>query len=167
MIVSNPVADAREVLRNYWADSGGDYRFPIDPIRIARQMGANVYLADLAPGVSGQVEVDDFDQTILLSQDNGPNRQRFTCAHEIGHLVDRKRRGGGGQTVFTDYRDNRSSTGTDPAEIYANQFAAELLMPAEEVTRLARAGSTTQQMARRFGVSEAAMEIRRVNLRVA
>ncbi len=159
----NPVAEAQEVLNTYWADSGGDLRFPVDPVKIARQMGAAVYLSDLAPGVSGQLEADDSGQTILLSPDNGPNRQRFTCAHEIGHLVDRGKRGG--PSVFTDYRDGRAAEGTDSAEIYANQFAAQLLMPAEEVRKLSGEGWSTQQMATRFGVSQAAMTIRRDNLR--
>lgn len=161
----NPVADAQNVLETYWADSGGDLRFPVDPVKIARQLGAAVYIADLAPGVSGQLEADDWGQTILLSPDNGPNRQRFTCAHEIGHLVDRAKRGG--PAVFTDYRDGRAAEGTDAAEIYANQFAAELLMPAEQVRKLAREGWDTQHMASRFGVSQAAMGIRRDNLRCA
>lgn len=159
----SPAQDAREVLDKYWGDSGGDLRFPVDPVKIARQMGAEVFIADLEPGVSGQVEADDWSQTILLSRDNGPNRQRFTCAHEIGHIVDRQKRGGG-STVFTDYRDGRSAAGTNRAEIYANQFAAELLMPAEHVKQLAQRFWTTADMARRFGVSEAAMEIRRSNL---
>lgn len=159
----SPVQDAREVLDKYWGDSAGDLRFPVDPVKIARQMGAEVFIADLEPGVSGKVEADDWSQTILLSRDNGPNRQRFTCAHEIGHIVDRQKRGGG-STVFTDYRDGRSAAGTNRAEIYANQFAAELLMPAEHVKRLARGLWTTADMARRFGVSEAAMDIRRSNL---
>jgi hypothetical protein len=162
--ISNPAADAKEVLDKYWADSGGNLRFPVDPIKIARQMGAEVYLADLDLGVSGQLEVDDFARTILLSRDNGPTRQRFTCAHEIGHLVDRENRPNAPR-VFIDYRDGRSSLGTNPDEIYANQFAAELLMPADEVKKLVRQGWTTPSMSRRFGVSEAAMEIRRTNLR--
>lgn len=161
----NPAHDAREVLRTHWEDSGGDLRFPVDPVRIARQMGVEVFIADLAPGVSGQVEADDVRQTILLSRDNGPTRQRFTCAHEIGHIVDRTQHGGG-STVFTDYRDGRSAAGTHRAEIYANQFAAELLMPAEHVRKLITESWSTEDMARRFGVSETAMDIRRANLRV-
>lgn len=163
MAARNPVAEAREVLNTHWADSGGNLRFPVDPVKIARQMGAEVYIADLAPGVSGQLEADELGQTILLSADNGPTRQRFTCAHEIGHLVDRDKRGG--PPVFTDYRDGRSAAGTHAAEIYANQFAAELLMPCDQVRKLAGEGWETDQMASRFGVSQAAMEIRRSNLR--
>ena len=164
MSIRNPVADAREVLQRCWADSGGDLRFPVDPIKIARQIGAEVYLADLDTGVSGQLQVDGPARTILLSRDNGPNRQRFTCAHEIGHLVDHEKHPSGPH-VFIDYRDGRSSTGMNPGEVYANQFAAELLMPSSEVQRLALQGQSTPSMARRFGVSEAAMDIRRRNLR--
>lgn len=165
MVVRNPVADAQEVLDRYWADSGGDYIFPVDPITIAGLMGADVFLDALSPGVSGKLEANEFSQTILLSIDNGPLRQRFTCAHEIGHMVERRKYGGGPKT-FVDYRDDRAGAGTDPSEIYANQFAAELLMPQKEVTRLAGLEWPTDAMARRFGVSVAAMAIRRSSLRL-
>lgn len=162
VVVRNPVADAEEVLDRYWADSGGDLRFPIDPVRIARLLGAEVYVDNLAPGVSGQIEAGD-EPTIFLSIDNGPNRQRFTCAHEIGHLVSRKKYGGTGN--FVDYRDGRAGAGTDPEEIYANQFAAELLMPRRTVQADAERNRSTESMARKYGVSVAAMAIRRDNLR--
>jgi len=58
-----------------------------------------------------------------------PNRQRFTIAHECGHLwlhndevhIDRSFR--------IKKRDAVSSLAIDPDEIEANRFAAELLMP--------------------------------------
>ena len=58
------------------------------------------------------------------------NRQRFTIAHECGHLILHK-----GKDVHIDRsfrvnrRDERSAQAVDPIEIEANRFAAELLMP--------------------------------------
>ena len=161
----NPVEDAKHILDTYWADSGGDYRFPIDPVAIARSMGASVLVADLPSRVSGQVSMDDWGSTIFLSRDNGPQRQRFTCAHEIGHIFDRTRPGASRKN-FVDYRDDRAASGTDIDEIYANRFAAELLMPSSEVASLAQRNWSTEAMARRFGVSVQAMAIRRDNLKL-
>jgi Zn-dependent peptidase ImmA (M78 family) len=57
-------------------------------------------------------------------------RQRFTIAHELGHLemnpdtkfhIDRR--------ITIQKRSSRSSTGVDREEVRANAFAAELLMP--------------------------------------
>src|SRR5438874_723784 len=55
-----------------------------------------------------------------------PNRQRFTIAHELGHLLLHA-----GDDVHVDkHRDDLSAKGTDVEEIESNLFAAELLMPA-------------------------------------
>ena len=59
---------------------------------------------------------------IMLNENDGMNRKRFTCAHEIGHFV---RRGDTTEPYTTiDFRDRLSSLGSDPEEIYANEFAA-------------------------------------------
>jgi len=92
------------------------------------------------------------------------NRQRFTCAHEIGHYV---RRGQDpNRTSFVDYRDTLAGLGRDTDEIFANQFAAALLMPAPLVVRFRRAGDSISTLAERFGTSVQAMEIRLRNLRL-
>jgi Zn-dependent peptidase ImmA (M78 family) len=61
-------------------------------------------------------------------------RQRFTIAHEIGHAVLTAQ-----DFLYVDkvarLRDARSAQGTDPAEVEANAFAAELLMPADMLER--------------------------------
>jgi len=59
------------------------------------------------------------------------NRQRFTIAHELGHLILHHREM---ERVHIDRslvhrRDNISGLAIDPKEIEANRFAAELLMP--------------------------------------
>jgi Zn-dependent peptidase ImmA (M78 family) len=59
-----------------------------------------------------------------------PNRQRFTIAHEIGHLV--MHRNKLSSTVHVDKIFERgvlATLGSDQDEIEANRFAAELLIP--------------------------------------
>ena len=102
-------------------------------------------------------------------------RQRFTMAHELGHLLlheDRK--------MIVDShiyrRDEISSMGTEAEEVEANAFAAELLMPTEliydEVDDLLAedpqitAKQLVDRLAKIFEVSSQAMEIRLGELRI-
>jgi Zn-dependent peptidase ImmA (M78 family) len=155
----NPSQDAERILADAWGDKG----LPIDPVRIARELGIKVVTAWMDPDVSGAlVKERQKDPVILLNATDSPNRQRFTCAHELGHFI--KRSDAPDQYEYIDRRDTLASTGTDPEEIYANQFAASLLMPASEVRRLADEGLTEVQMALRFDVSVEAMRYRLKNL---
>jgi|ERR1051325_1049519 Zn-dependent peptidase ImmA (M78 family) len=112
-------------------------------------------------------------------------RQRFTIAHEIGHLllhdlpvfvdesfelppdgVNSQRE----QPTFR--RDTISSLAIDPVEIEANKFAASLLMPLAflrvdlaQVPQPLRADSV-KELAARYKVSQLAMVLRLTNLGV-
>lgn len=62
-------------------------------------------------------------------------------------------------------RDTLSAAGTDPEEIYANAFAANLLMPEYEVRRLRRGKRASDlDLALRFGVSREAAKRRLADL---
>ena len=69
---------------------------------------------------------------------HAPRRQRFTIAHEVGHLEMHKGRPLVLDHVRMNMRDATSSTATDVEEIEANQFAAAILMPSDLVIREAR-----------------------------
>ncbi|MHC9941634.1 ImmA/IrrE family metallo-endopeptidase [Corynebacterium diphtheriae] len=60
-------------------------------------------------------------------------RQRFTLAHEIGHLVEREHLGKDVEYSFIDYRNNGKC---DLHEFYADEFAGSLLMPAREFSKI-------------------------------
>jgi Zn-dependent peptidase ImmA (M78 family) len=75
--------------------------------------------------------------------------------------------------VRVDFRDDRSSAGTDQEEIQANAFAAELLMPKDLVMRAVTETGLgpddsvdvlVDSLAEQFGVSRQAMDYRLVNL---
>jgi Zn-dependent peptidase ImmA (M78 family) len=156
--VRDPAEDAERILADVWGDS-----LPVDPVRIARSLGIKVLNAQLDPDVSGAlVKEREQDPVILLNASDSPNRKRFTCAHEIGHFI--KRSGAPDEYEYIDRRDTLATTGRDPDEIYANQFAASLLMPAKEVRQLAEEGLSDVQMALRFDVSLEAMQYRLQNL---
>lgn len=137
---------------------------PIDPVLVARATGLRV-LEDgsLDNSIMGALVVQsNQDPTILLNENDGLNRRRFTCAHEIGHYV--RRRGKGGPETTIDFRNGASSGGDKEDEIYANEFAACLLMPEERVRAMAKDGLGEIEMAIRFAVSTEAMHFRLANL---
>ena len=130
-------------------------RLPVDPIVIANKLGIKVFKAGLADGVSGLlVKRVGRDPEIYVNVKDSDNRQRFTVAHELGHYV--KRSSSGDETwEYVDPRGSLASKGSDPDEIYANQFAASLLMPRSMVEQLRQTHTTS--LAYKFGVSEDAM----------
>lgn len=85
-------------------------------------------------------------------------RQRFTVAHEIGHLM----LGHVGPGMAT--TQNREPTGTEkPEEQQANQFAARLLAPACVLHEI---GATAPEDIARFcGISKKAAEFRSARMR--
>lgn len=150
---------ASELLEECW-----DGRLPIDPVRIAKSLGVEVLGTDLKPDVSGAlVKKQGKDPSILLNAEDSKNRKRFTCAHELGHYIRRAGRPEQ-QYEYVDYRDARSSTGTDEEERYANSFAASLLMPEIAVKALKDQDMAAFRMAKIFGVSPESMRYRLDNL---
>ena len=133
----------------------GKLHLPVDPIVVARDLGINVYNSRLGPAVSGMIVKlrDDEEPDIFLNDEHSPVRQRFTCAHELGHYFGNYTRNGVRRTTYSHKRDSLSSCGTDVEEKYANSFAANLLMPEDDVRDLVRRGYNTVELASRLWVS--------------
>jgi Zn-dependent peptidase ImmA (M78 family) len=158
-VSGNAERDAEELLNTVW-----DGRpLPVDPIEIAQQLGIKVYKSALDTGISGMlIKEPGKDPEIYLNSTDSINRQRFTCAHEIGHYIKRVATGED-EWATIDYRNPLSSEGSDPDERYANRFAASLLMPRKEVERLHKEYRLAA-LSYEFGVSEDAMNYRLDNL---
>lgn len=150
--------DAEKFLQATWF--GG---VPVDPVAIARRSGVRVVYAPLDSETLGAfLKRPNEEPTILINEADHENRKRFTCAHELGHF--NRRRDETGEYHTIDLRSPLSSTGSDPEEIYANEFAACLLMPADELKIFLQFGLSDGELAERFKVSREAMEYRIVNL---
>jgi hypothetical protein len=104
---------------------------------------------------------------LIFTEKNGhPGFCRFTKAHELGHFWDFRKK----QKITFACRDvprniqSGEVVSFDYAEVRANQFAAELLMPADlmqEYAALPRdSGELINEITERFGVSRAAAKIR-------
>lgn len=110
----------------------GVERPPVPVDRIAKALGAKLRYSPFDGELAGMLIRDDDKTVIGVNSLHHPNRQRFTIAHECGHLMLHK-----GKDVHIDRsfrvnrRDQVSSQAIDPEEIEANRFAAELLMPHE------------------------------------
>lgn len=162
-MAGNPESDAQQLLRTVWAPGGEAIPLPVDPFKIAQALGIKAYSADLADGVSGMlIKRAGEDPEIYVHASDSPNRQRFTCAHELGHYF-RRSAAGDASWEYVERRDLLTSEGRDPEEIYANQFAASLLMPKEAVEEQC-AEISPAALAYTFGVSADAMHFRLVNL---
>jgi Zn-dependent peptidase ImmA (M78 family) len=106
-------------------------------------------------------------------------RQRFTIAHELGHLLMHRYTSPHADNKFqVRFRDETSSAGSVREEVEANQFAAELLMPEHLIKQAAARFSfdlgddTTDgaavakltRLAKRLQVSVQALSFRIANL---
>jgi Zn-dependent peptidase ImmA (M78 family) len=144
---------------------------PVDVEGVAQKLGAEVVYGDLEDDISGFLLREKEVVKIAVNRLHHPNRQRFTIAHECGHLylhADQGDRLWVDKAYFTIfYRDSNSSSGDKLAEIQANQFAAGLLMPEvllkEHLTQ-ELSDVDIFRLALRFQVSEQAMTLRLVSL---
>lgn len=102
---------------------------PVPVDRIAKSLGARILLRSLGDGLSGFVVRDGSRRVIGINTFHPTVRQRFTLAHEIGHMLLHDQ-----DELHIDHptarlRNGVSSAGVDSAEMESNLFAAELLMP--------------------------------------
>lgn len=118
---------ADEVRKNYGLST------PVNLHHLCDQLGISVWVGDLK-GVSGLILKEPGKEAdIYLERTDTYTRQRFTLAHELGHYFERLE-ASDDEYSFRDeetLREERSST-YGLMEFYADEFAGELLMPAEE-----------------------------------
>ena len=144
---------------------------PVPVEDVARRLGAKVAYEAFEGDISGMLFRDDSVAVIGVNSSHAETRQRFTVAHECGHLVLHE-----GTPMFIDrfVRVNWRSGESNREEQQANAFAAELLMPRrlipEEIDRVtAKHGNVVPrqlaaELAKRFHVSTEAMTYRLTNL---
>lgn len=145
----------------------GAIQYPIDPVSVARDIGINVYSVELDNSLSGMIaKTAGSGPEIFLNSEHAPVRQRFTCAHELGHYFQNMTEDGWRLEEYVHRRDARSACGTHAEEVYANQFAANLLMPEEIVKDLAAYYRDPLSIANQLGVSLDAIGHRLRNLNI-
>lgn len=175
-LIRQTVDELHDLLRE-----SGDYEAPIPVEKLARALGVKLtYVAAEDDDLSGFFYRDPLTgaSVIGVNDDHAKTRQRFTIAHELGHLklhsfedlhYDRKGLGG----IYR--RNAESATGENREEIEANTFAAELLMPIDliydklednELTDIFERDfdAAIRTMAKEFNVSPQSLTIRMTQL---
>ncbi|MFJ9897360.1 helix-turn-helix domain-containing protein [Streptomyces sp. NPDC091280] len=129
---------------------------------LERTFGVDVAKIPLPDGVDGAAWQADGFRLIMIARTKVPTRQRFTLAHELGHILARD-----AQDLLTE---TQLSPGRqkDMTEVRANVFAANLLMPRGEIESVVREKDVTdEQLASlvvRFQVSPSALAARLTQL---
>ena len=150
-----PARAAAAMLAKHW-----DGKLPVDPHRIAAAMGIRVTPRggpdDPDYAYSGYFDATGEWPVIEYNVSESVVRQRFTLAHELGHYAL------GHASSPRDTPANFNTAVADAAERRANQFAAELLMPAKELRLLVQGGvfRNVAELASAFKTSQAAMVYR-------
>ncbi|WP_237212014.1 ImmA/IrrE family metallo-endopeptidase [Rothia nasimurium] len=137
---------------------GDALTFPVDLAMVSELMYAERRLDDQLGDISGMIVKEPGQPAqILINKRDSAERQRFTWAHELGHLAERT-------TLAKDFDysfiDLRKPGNYNIHEFYADEFAGSLLMPASKIDELQKEGKSLVQMARFFGVSLPAMSMR-------
>lgn len=150
---------AREEAAKALEAFGSALTFPVDLSVISELMYAEWQLDDQLGDISGMILKEPGQPAqILLNKKDSAERQRFTWAHELGHLAERTTLAEDFDYSFVDLRKPGSYYSIH--EFYADEFAGSLLMPASKVDQLQKDGKSLVEMARFFGVSLPALNMR-------
>jgi Zn-dependent peptidase ImmA (M78 family) len=118
---------AKKLLREY-----SPYTSPLNLDEFSNSHGIEIKYKELPEDISGIYEPHSVNEKcrVFVNICDHKHRQRFSIAHELGHhfLCHSK-------DIIVDkiYRDHKSSLGTYAMEVEANNFAAELIMPSDQI----------------------------------
>lgn len=115
-----------------------------DPFEIASQKNILV-LFELLGDMLGYYNSSRRLQMIHINNTASQQDQRFTCAHELGHVILHL-------NVNTPFLRRHTLYSVDRIEREANQFAVELLMPDELLYESKHKNFTVQEAAAIYGV---------------
>ena len=155
---------------------------PVPVRKIAEMCNAKVLGYDLGKEVSGVLVFENNIGTIGYNISNVKTRQRFTIAHELGHLILHVDKYNNSKELFVDkdfivkFRSDKPYSNKDiKQEREANAFAAALLMPRDFIMKEIRdlkykdfdENRLISAMAKLFDVSIPAMTYRFAELNMS
>lgn len=134
-------------------------RAPIDPIAIAQEFGIEVLQGELDRDTLGGLVMDPGEEPkIYMNQLDLLVRRRLTCAMELGFYI--RLSATTNKYGRVDLRSNRSKSEADPVSVYAEEFAACLLLPDNDVQVMTELGADELEIALRFQVSRELVQLR-------
>ncbi|MCT8266784.1 MULTISPECIES: ImmA/IrrE family metallo-endopeptidase [Afifella] len=148
-----------EILKHHMAHP------PVQPKDIIEGLGVRFVTEDMENGASGCIQkYRDGGYRISVNAAEGPQRRRFTAAHELAHyllhrdLLDER---GHLDRLYGGAAANPSAPLSPLHEVQANKLAAQILMPAPQIrARVGGGKPDVEALASEFDVSPAAMRIR-------
>lgn len=172
------VAKASDTLRQYELLS-----WPVNLEELAQKLHVSLHIEPLEREISGMLVCKSGKNHIIINSTHPQTRQRFSIAHELGHLKLHHKNNDDGLFVDRQYQIyRRAGAATDPTykagsssttpqqEREANIFAGALLMPEELIEEYLRKNkiefldeTKIAKFARAFNVSEQAATIRLMN----
>lgn len=137
-VVTRAQIDAETILERHWNDL-----IPVDSVAVATAMGIDSYWMRVGSDCSA-LTVGKVDKPRIIGTNRYESRarQRFACAHAIGHHMEQRRRHLESYDDACDYIFRCHQSDFDDwdstEEQYANAFAASLLMPHDVIEDLYR-----------------------------
>lgn len=168
--MSNAILSAVQSVRERF----NAHELPVDLDALAEKAGIRIKYGDFDDEMSGFAYQKSGVKYIGVNITESPVRQRFTIAHEFGHMFLHQQDplSYDPSVELIHFRDERSTAGTSTKEVEANAFAAELLMPEEVVRKEIQEmrgidlhdSAAVERLASKFNVSQAAITVRLTNL---
>jgi Zn-dependent peptidase ImmA (M78 family) len=139
---------------------------PVDVKKLVDHLKLKLLPYKFPDHVSAVLMKVDSITVIGVNQEHAPQRQNFSIAHEIGHFML-------GHHIdfiidFEEVGESRYDTehSNKIQEQEANHFASELLMPGESIKKDFSALRDAKAVAKKYGVSEQALWIKLIRLKL-
>lgn len=133
-----------------------DYKLDVERFIKDKYHDIKIQKVALASEVSGKLEYKNGVWLMSVNVQHSEVRQRYTLGHELGHYLNHR-------DSFKSFEDTVyfRSKQKSSMEYMADQFAASLLMPENDVRELVNSGvKTVKELSLKFGVSLEAMKYR-------
>jgi Zn-dependent peptidase ImmA (M78 family) len=132
---------------------------PVDSAALANELGVQTLVITMKEGtLGGLLMKPGEDPKIVVNRRDGYLRQRLTCALELGHYL--RRSADTNKYERVDRRGTAPESNLGIEDIYAQEFAACLLMPKHDVAILSELKMDDLQMALYLKVPREAMQLR-------
>lgn len=102
-----------------------------DPFKICENMNIHIYYKDLGTAIKAYYFYQSRIKNIIINSRSGFIVRRILCAHELGHAVLH-----GNLAAMRGFQEIELFEAIIPTEYEANIFAAELIIPDEELLDL-------------------------------
>lgn len=130
---------------------------PVNAQKIAEDSGLSVSFVDFPESLKDVSGFLDFqNKEIYVNNQEEPFRQNFTIAHELGHWFLHRNRVNEYQVLMRRPIGGEKS----PLEKEANFFAASLLVPAEMLLNCRLKNMSNEDIAKKFKVTKAVIDLR-------